>query len=215
MIYTPTSLKKIKLKNYQKLVIKENPTNEDLIKCILDITSDELSKTKATDIDQLVYSINDLFSKEQSFIPTFTLYGTTYGFIPNLDKISYGENKDITSYINDWGNMHKAMAVMYRPITQMIGDKYTIEPYEGSHVYSEVMKDSPVNVAMGAMVFFFNLTSALLTSIPNFLQKEIKKEQIKGVVSPESGEVIQSCIPLLKETLQDLKKLQNYRFTNA
>ena len=215
MIYAPTSLKQIKLKNYQKFVLKENPNNEDLIKCLLDITSNELSKTKATDIDQVVYSINELFLKEQSFAPTFTIYGTTYGFIPNLDQISYGENKDITSYINDWGNMHKAMAVMYRPITQMVGNKYAIESYEGSHVYSEVMKDAPLNIVMGSMVFFYNLTNELLNSIPSFLEKEIQKEQIKGAVSLENGEAIQSCIPLLKETLQDLKKLQNYHYINV
>ena len=215
MIQAPTSLRQIKLKNYQKFSLKENPSNEDLIKCILGISSQDLSKIKANDIDQIVLSINDLFIKDQPFIPTFTIYGTTYGFIPKLDEITYGENKDITNYINDWGNMHKAMAVMFRPVTQMVGNKYSIEEYEGSHIYSEVMKDMPLNVVMGAMVFFYNLTNALLNSIPNYLEKEVKAEQMRGVVSAESGEAIANYIVSLKETLQDLKKLQNSPFINV
>jgi hypothetical protein len=77
------------------------------------------------------------------------------------------------------------------------------------------MKEMPLNVVMGAMVFFYNLTNVLLKSIPSFLEKEIAKEQMQGVISPENGEAIQSYIHLLKQTLQDLNKLQSFPFINA
>jgi hypothetical protein len=50
--------------------------------------------------------------------------------------------------------MHKAMAVLFRPIKKKQGTKYLIEDYEGSHKYSELMKEIPLDVVMGAMVFF-------------------------------------------------------------
>ncbi len=211
----PSTLKEVKLKDYQDFLLIENPSNDDLLKCILNINTKELGKIKDKDVDYLINHINKLFEQEHKFIPTFNLNGVAYGFIPNLDEITYGENKDVTSYINEWGNMHKAMAVLFRPLKQKQGHKYLIEEYEGSHKYSEVMKEMPLSVVLGAMVFFYNLTNELLNYIPSYLEKELVKEQTIGQISQESGEAIQNYIHLLKETLQDLKKLQDFRYTNV
>jgi len=111
--------------------------------------------------------------------------------------------------------MHKAMAVLYRPIKQKLGARYLIEDYEGSHKYSETMKQMPLGVVMGAMVFFYNLTNALLKAIPSYLAKQAKKEQTKGAISEENGEAIKKYIHLLKETSEDLTKLQTYPYIPA
>ena len=214
-VTVPDSLNQVKLKGYQELLLKEKPTDDDMLKCILNINTKELGKIKDKDVNKLLEIINDLFKKDRKFIPQFKMKGVLYGFVPNLDDITYGENKDITAYISDWGNVHKAMAVLFRPITQKQGSKYLIEEYEGSHKYSEMMKNMPLDVVLGSMVFFWNLTNALLNSIPNYLEKEIKEEQMKGAALAESGEVIQNSILLLKETLHDLQKLQSYPFINA
>ena len=214
-VSVPSSLKEVKLKDYQDYLLIEEPTNDDMLKCILNIDQKELGKIKASDVDFLLGHVINLFEEKQELIPKFKMYGIEYGFIPNLDEITYGENKDVTAYINDWGTMHKAMAVLFRPIKQKQRDKYIIEEYEGSHKYSEVMKEMPLNVVMGAMVFFYNLTNVLLKSIPSFLEKEIAKEQMQGVISKENGAHIQSCIVLVNQTLQDLKKLQSFPFINA
>ena len=214
-VSVPSSLREVKLKDYQELLIKENPDNDDMLKCILNINTKELGKIKDKDVDNLLAIINKLFDKKHEFIPTFKMKGVLYGFIPKLDDITYGENKDVTSYINDWGNMHKAMAVLFRPVKQKQNSKYLIEDYEGSHKYSEMMKNMPLDVVLGAMVFFWNLTNALLNSIPNYLEKEMKQAQMQGVDLAESGVAIQSYMHLLKETLQNLKRLQSYPFINA
>ncbi len=211
----PSTLKEVQLKDYQDFLLIENPSNDDLLKCILNINTKELGKIKDKDVDYLINHINKLFDQEHKFIPTFYLNGVSYGFIPNLDEITYGENKDVTSYINEWGNMHKAMAVLFRPLKQKQGHKYLIEEYEGSHKYSEVMKQMPLSVVLGAMVFFYNLTNELLNYIPSYLEKEVVKEQMIGQISQENGEAIQNYIHLLKETLQDLKKLQDFRYTSV
>ena len=214
-VSVPSSLREVKLKNYQELLIKENPDNDDMLKCILNINTKELGKIKDKDVDNLLAIINKLFDKKHEFIPTFKMKGVLYGFIPKLDDITYGENKDVTNYINDWGNMHKAMAVLFRPVKQKLNSKYLIEDYEGSHKYSEMMKNMPLDVVLGAMVFFWNLTNALLNSIPNYLEKEIKQAQMQGVDLAENGEAIQNSMHLLKATLQNLKRLQSYPFINA
>tara|TARA_R110001592_G_scaffold279181_1_gene546580 strand:- start:535 stop:1191 length:657 start_codon:yes stop_codon:yes gene_type:complete len=214
-ISIPSSLKEVKLKDYQDYLTIEEPTEDDMLKCILNIDQKKLGSIKAKDIDYLTSHISKLFKEEQQLIPTFKMYGVEYGFIPNLDEITYGENKDITSYISDWKTMHKAMAVLYRPIKQKQNSKYLIDDYEGSHKYSEVMQDAPLNVVMGAMVFFYNLTNVLLKSMPSYLEEQTMKEQMQGVISPENGIAIQKYIVLVKETLQDFKQLQSFPFINA
>ena len=111
--------------------------------------------------------------------------------------------------------MHKAMAVLYRPIKQKLGARYLIEDYEGSHKYSEAMKEMPLGIVMGAMVFFYNLTNALLKAIPSYLERQAKKEQTTGAISAENGEAIKKYIHLLKETSEDLMRLQTYHFTGV
>ena len=108
----PSTLKEVKLKDYQDFLLIENPSNDDLLKCILNINTKQLGKIKDKDVDYLINHINKLFKQEHKYIPTFNLNGVTYGFIPNLDEITYGENKDVTSYINEWGNMHKAICII-------------------------------------------------------------------------------------------------------
>ena len=215
MISVPISLKYIKLGNYQKFLQIENPSTEDLIKCLLEVSSPDLARMKATDVDHIAAELNELFEVDHQFVNQFELYGKRFGFIPKLDDITYGENKDITNYINDWGNMHKAMAVLFRPIEKKLSNQYIIEDYEGSHVYSDIMKDMPLSVVLGSMVFFYNLTNELLNYIPNYLEKQISKEQMIEVDLQGSGEVILNSIRLLKETLQDLIPSQNINYTNA
>ena len=214
-INNPETLNDIKLGNYQSFLKLENPQEADIISNLLELDKSVVPLIKDKVFNSLVSNVNSLFEQEHKFADRFTLNGVTYGFIPNLDDITYGENKDVTSYISEWGNMHKAMAVMYRPITNSFNDKYLIEQYKGSRKYSEVMKDAPLGVVFGAMVFFWNLTNDLLNCIPNYLEKVAKEEQTKGQISVENGVAIQNSVRLLKEMLQDLTKLQGYPFTNA
>ena len=208
----PSNLSEITLGQYQEFKLKEEPEVEDLLSCFLNLTSKQINHIKATDIDYLVNHLNELFNKDHNHIDRFVLNGVTYGFIPNLDDITYGENKDVTTYINDWQQIHNAMAVLYRPIKHTLGNKYTIEEYTAEED-AELMRSMPLSAVLGSMVFFYNLTNELLKAIPNYLEKQV--EQTKGQTSVENGEALAKSIHLLKETLQDLEKLQAFRYTYA
>ena len=205
----PENLSDIKLKQYQLFDNIEEPTNEDLVKCLLDINDKQLNKFTVKEVNTLTQHFNDLINSENNpFVPTFKLNGVEYGFIPNLDDITYGENKDLTSYINDFRTMNKAMAVAYRPIKQKQGNKYIIQDYEGSHVYAEVMKDAPLDVVFGMMVFFYDLTKELLQVTQNYLKEELVKE----MTLVENGEDIARYTHLLRVISEDLTKLQDYPY---
>ncbi len=54
-------------------------------------------------IDDALEAISGLLNKtEYNFVPTFKHKGVLYGFIPNLDTITYGENTDLVRYVSDW-----------------------------------------------------------------------------------------------------------------
>ena len=107
------------------------------------------------------------------------------------------------------------MAVLYRPITFRKKDLYLIEEYEGTDKYAEIMKDSPVNVALGAIVFFYRLGNVLSTYLADSLTKELMEDQELKAHSETNGDGINQYMQSLKEISQNLKKLQNYQLPNV
>jgi hypothetical protein len=205
-------LNEITLSQYQEFLQIEEPTDEDILCVFLGLSKDSIRKILSKDIRRVSAEIGKLFTEEQKFQQTFKLDGKEFGFIPNLDEITYGENTDISTYLGDWEQMHKAMAVMYRPITMRRKGKYLIEDYEGSAKYSDLMKRAPLNVTLGAMVFFYSLISDLLKAIPNFIQREVMEHP---QTLAENGAGILSYTHLLREMLEDWTQSQGFPYTSV
>ena len=212
-VTVPESLDDITLEQYQKFLLIEEPTTDDLLTIFLNESLEVVESIKASEIDKLTIHINSLFEEKPKHRLKFNLNGVPYGFIPDIDNISYGENKDVTTNINDWQKMHKAMAVLYRPITLNKGGKYLIEDYKGTRLTENKMKHMPLSVVMGSLFFFLNLTDVLLKSIPNYLQNQMQHMNKKSLA--ENGEAIQKYIHLLEVTLKDLNTLQRYPYINV
>jgi len=202
-ITIPESLDDITLEQYQVFSKIEEPTIDQTLTTFLNISQKELNMLPADKIEGFAEQINSVFEQDKQFTPTFVLNGVKYGFIPKLDSITYGENKDLTTYLNDFDNMNKAMAVMYRPIIHEQRGKYLIEDYEGSSRYSEVMKQAPLSVVLGATVFFYNLTNGLLKAIPNYLGEELEKES-KDLL--KSGEITKKQLHSLMKKFKELSE---------
>ena len=143
---------------------------QKIIEIFCGITLKEVMQIKASDIDRLVADISNIFVEEPKFIDRFDYGGKEFGFIPKLDDISFGEYVDLDTYLQDWQLMHKAMAVLFRPITLKRKDKYLIEDYESAEKYD--LKCMPLNVVFGSLVFFYHLRSELLRHILNYLANQ-------------------------------------------
>lgn len=133
------------------------------------------------DIEQSVSSktmleLNELLSKEYDLVQRFEIDGVEYGFIPNLSKISTGEFIDLDNYLNEEDKqLHKICAILYRPIKSSFNKYYEIEKYEGTDKLADVMMKVDCKVALGAMVFFYNLSKSLLNLTNTYIQKEMEK----------------------------------------
>ena len=104
---------------------------------------------------------------------------------------------------------------MYRPIVAGRGEFYEIESYEGSDKYSDIMKDAPVTVALGAMVFFYHLGKELLRTTMRSLQHQALEELRQEEKNPSvvNGDGINQYIRLLEEMSENLNKLQGLAYT--
>lgn len=213
----PTTLNDIKLVQYQKFlsIAKDNEESEFLqqkmVQLFCGIDLKDVAQIRYKDVAEITANINNLFTKENAFIQRFKMGGVEFGFIPNLDEMSTGEYMDLDTYITDWDTMHNAMAVLYRPITNKLGNKYQIEEYKGSVTYADVMRHAPLDIVLGAMVFFYTLGNDLLKSTINYLEGNQEVQNILNKHNSENvGDGIQVSMLLLKETLEDLMKFPSY-----
>ena len=230
----PSSLSDITLGQYQKyikdikhLTEKEEPTQEEiefsnlkLLECFCNINLKQAYQLPMTEFSSVINHINELFNVDHKLHNKFQMTDpdgneVTFGFIPKLEDISMGEFVDLEKYISDWQQMHKAMAILYRPVIHEKNNFYLIEDYEGSDKYSDVMKDSPIQAALGSMVFFYSLGNELSKHLMDSLAKQLKVDSDFKQHLEQSGVGINQFTHSLEEMSENLKKLQNYPFLNV
>jgi len=221
-LVVPTKLSEIPLKNYQKFLGIAKNTNDEvflaekMIQCFCGIELKDVVKIPFKEVETLSVHFATMFKQKTEFKNRFKIAGVEFGYIPNLENMSWGEYIDLEANISDISTFHKAMAVMYRPIVEKHGDKYKIEPYESSVNYSEIMKNVSLDIALAAKVFFYNLENELLQATLSYLETEILKEkEISQTLAKElnlvnSGVGIKAYMQQLKETSQSLKRLPDY-----
>lgn len=216
-LFIPTHLNEIKLAQYQKF-LKIAEQNEDseflhqkMVQYFCGVDLRDIANIKHKQVMEITASINEMFKVSNKLIPRFKMGGVEFGFIPNLDEMTQGEFVDLDTYISDWQEMHKAMAVLFRPITKKVNDKYQIEEYNGSITYSDVMKHAPLDVVLGATVFFYHLGNELMKSTLTYLEEN---PQIQSLMNKhnlgDDGDGIALSMLSLRETLDDLVKYQNF-----
>ena len=124
-----------------------------MLSIFLNISMRDALNMEQSVAEETIKDLNDMLDTQEDTFE-FTHNGIEYGFIPDLEQITLGEYVDIEDYIMDAKSWTKAMAVLFRPIKQRIGDLYDIEPYVGDKRSQEAAKSFPASAFITATVFF-------------------------------------------------------------
>lgn len=203
----PNSLNEITLGQYQRYVdlgeMNDVQAQSKMVEIFCDVPPIVVRNMKATDISDICNIISSMFDTQHQLISRFELNGTQYGFIPELEDMSFGEYVDLDTFIGDNKNLHRAVNVLYRPIENRSGKRYNIKKYDPNT--SETAKDFPLDAVMGAVVFFYNLGRELSTVILTSLDKKNQETLAEYLYSQENGVGTIQSMDSLKEILQSLK----------
>lgn len=216
VIDVPDSLREISLHQYQKFTKLNVPENQGStfllqkqIEIFCNVNLRDLATIKYRDIETITNHLNDIFDNSNTdLVERFKLGGVEYGFIPKLEDITLGEYIDLDNYLGDWDKMHKAMSVLYRPITTKVKDKYQIEEYDGTK-YEEEMMYMPLDIAINAMVFFYQLNRDLLDLTQNYLKVPQNLTDQQKEILDRNGVGTNQSLHLLQEILKDLNISQS------
>ena len=228
----PTTLSDIKLSQYQKYmkIMEQNKLddaedkeklndflNMKLVEIFCNVSLRDVVKIPFKEYNEVLDLLNKAFLEKPKLIHRFKLLDVDMGFIPKLDEITLGEYVDIETNITDWQKMHKAMAVLYRPVNFKAKDKYGITPYKVSEEIQELMKDMPLDVAISSMVFFYSLGKDLLGAIPKYLEQNLKKEDMEMLDNhlQKNGVGINQFMHSLKEMSETSMQLPNFHSTSV
>ena len=209
-ITIPENLNEITLYQYQRFekLIKDNEpsefVNQKTIEIFCNIELKDVARIRIAEVSEILKHINELLQHKPKLTTTFKLGVYEFGFIPKLEDLTAGEYIDVENYLGDTQTLHKAMAVLFRPIKTKVNKLYTIEDYESSDKYSEVLKYMPLDVALGCMLFFSTLLNDCVSGLTDYIQNEAEQsEQVKKILE-KNGVGINQFTQQLKETFSTL-----------
>jgi hypothetical protein len=219
-INVPDSLNEITLYQYQRFekLIQENEAshfvNQKTIEIFCNIELKDVARIRIADIDDLLLHLNNLLQQKPKLTKTFKLGVYEFGFIPKLEDMTSGEFIDLENYLSSTESLHQAMAVLFRPIKSKVKDLYTIEEYESSYKYSEVLKYMPLDIALGAMVFFLTLQKDCVNALTDYIQNEVEQSEQAKQVLEKNGVGINQFTQQLKGIFSDSMQSLNYQSQN-
>ena len=209
-INVPSSLNEITLGQYQKFlkIAENNPDgnflNAKMIEIFCGIPLSDSYKLKMSSVTAIIDILNEMLAITPQHVERFKMNGIEYGFIPDLDEVSLGEYIDLDNNASKWEQMHVAMNVLYRPIKTSKVGKYNIKEYDVK--FPEVMKDMPLDAAIGSLFFFYNLGVELSKHTILYLDNQAEMEVIREQLTlAKNGDGINQFMVSLTEILQDLK----------
>lgn len=148
------------------------------------IPTNQIKDLKNEEIEVLDYLLTKRIRipENQELILTFKHNGIEYGLENDWSKLTWGAWVDLEVFSADNldENIHKIMAVLYRPVVSKKKKKYTIEKYKSDEIEdrAEIFKKLPLKYWFGAASFFFLLVSISINNTVNSLSLKNKLNRL-------------------------------------
>ena len=174
----------LSVEQYQRLQVQrlflDNPDPAKLLATYLDIPIAEIKNANKEQVKFIEGFVFERLTKNitKDMIFTFDYQGVTYGFENDWKKLAWGAWQDLEflSSQDVTENIHKILAVLYRPVKEMKGKKYIIEEYDANTIEdrAELFKKIPVKIWFGSSQLFFCISNEYINNIKNSLESQMK-----------------------------------------
>tara|TARA_R100000781_G_scaffold45834_1_gene31042 strand:- start:6073 stop:6723 length:651 start_codon:yes stop_codon:yes gene_type:complete len=208
-INVPQELSDITLHQYQRFLKVQESTNDDnvigmkMIEIFCNVSADIVKGLKVNDAYAIVEMLKNIMTQKSDLQRVIRVRGIRYGFIPNLDEMTFGEYVDLDTYLTSWDNMHKAMSVLYRPIQTQNKDLYNIKEYEAK--LDDNLLHMPMDAVMGSILFFYHLGNDLSKTMIAYLTEKQENQLVQYINSELDGDGTPVYMGYLKGILDNLK----------
>jgi len=179
----PNEWKDITIEVYQEyLKIQESEKDEkekviESVSVLCNVDKKIITKMDYIDLIDIIKILKHLTNqepKQSELRKKFFLNNEEYGFIPDLSRLTTGEYIDLETYTkNPIENLHIIMSIIFRKITNTMGDRYAIEDYNPDEFKEELFKKCPMDIALNSLGFFLTLGEKLARISGNYLQKQM------------------------------------------
>ena len=153
-----------------KLELEPMEKVTQLLASMNDLDINDVRKIPIGEIDKVGVHILKLFQEESSVkmepeeFRIISIDGVSYGLEPNFNKIETGAYIDLSELLSDIeGNLHKIMAIIYRPVDELMYGGYILHSYveEADDLVNKraemFLKKMPYNVVRASVNFFKSL----------------------------------------------------------
>jgi len=208
-IEVPQGLEDVTLHQYQRFLKIQESTNDDnvlgmkMIEIFCNVSPEIVKGLKVNDAYAIVEMLKNIMTQKSNLQRVIRVRGIRYGFIPNLDEMTFGEYVDLDTYLTSWDNMHKAMSVLYRPIERQEKDLYNIKEYEAK--LDDNLLHMPMDAVMGSILFFYHLGNDLSKTMIAYLTEKQENQLVQYINSELDGDGTPVYMGYLKGILDNLK----------
>ena len=207
-IVIPNSLNEITLGQYQefyKLTESKDAklVERRMIEIFCKVPMKYVNQMKAIDVKEIIQILTQMLENKPSLVNLFKMNGVEYGFIPDLDDMTFGEYVDLDTFIGDTENLHRAMNVLYRPIKIKKNGRYQIVDYD-SEKYKDML-GMPMDAVISSILFFYHLGIDLSQIMMDCSKNKNEKHLMQYLISEENGVGISHSFTSLKTILEDLR----------
>ena len=181
-------MEKLSIKQYQNLMNHQlsGLSTIEIISILTEIPIDDLKQIDSENYRLLEKVLIPLLHIPQMDKITFMFNfdGKDYGLVQDFFKLTMSEWIDLQVYSNEnqIQNIHKIMALLYRPITKKLkNNKYEIENYDSKTLdeRSELFKELPIEYYLSVTTFFLQNVNKFMEILETSLKQKNQKMKIK------------------------------------
>lgn len=130
-------------------------------------------------------------SGKDTHTPTVTVKGVKLGFIPDVNSMTFREHVDLDQLSKsiwlgtktDYKNLPQLIAILYRPVTEQVGQYYNLVKYDSDKVktYIDAINELTMDRVQGGLLFFSTIAAELVNN---------SLEYLDGMLTEEMREII-------------------------